>query len=84
MITVMIVLRVSLKDNQLKNVVVAKTSYQMLEALSFCDCRRACPPSIKRTLLTFLVKKTNKQTVNRNKQKKRTIYAAKLSWMSGF
>ena len=38
-----------------ENVVVAKTSYQMLEALSFCEWERAYPPSIKITVLTFLV-----------------------------
>ena len=38
------------------NVVVAKTSYQMLEVLSFCDGESAKPPSVKVTVLTFLVK----------------------------
>ena len=38
------------------NVVVAKTSYQMLEVLSFCDGESEKPPSLKVTVLTFLVK----------------------------
>ena len=37
------------------NVVVAETSYQMLDVLLFCDPERAYPPSIKITVLTFLV-----------------------------
>ena len=36
---------------------VAETSYQMLEVLSFCDQERVQPPSLKLTVLTFLVKK---------------------------
>ena len=40
-----------------ENVVVAETSYQMLEVLSFCDRERAYVPSIKITVLTFLLKK---------------------------
>ena len=36
---------------------MAETSYQMLEALSFCDRERVLPSSIKMTVLTFLVKK---------------------------
>ena len=35
-------------------------SYQMLEVLSFCDRERAQTPSIKITVLTFLVKQCNK------------------------
>ena len=38
-----------------ENVVVGKTSYQMLEVLSFCNRERAYRPSIKLTVLTFLV-----------------------------
>ena len=38
-----------------KNVVVAEKSYQML--LSLCDPERAKAPSLKITVLTFLVKK---------------------------
>ena len=40
-----------------ENVVVAETSYQVLEALSLCDRERVLPSSIKLTVLTFLVKK---------------------------
>ena len=40
-----------------KNVVVAGTSYEMLEVLAFCNWERAQPPSITITVLTFLVKK---------------------------
>ena len=36
------------------NVMVAKTSYQMLEVLSFCDRESASPPSLEITMLTFL------------------------------
>ena len=39
------------------SVVVAGTSYQMLEVLAFCNLERAQPPSITITVLTFLVKK---------------------------
>ena len=39
-----------------ENVEVAETSYQMLEVLSFCDRERVQPPSLKVTVLTFLVK----------------------------
>ena len=39
------------------SVVVAGTSYQMLEVLAFCNRERAQPPSITITVLTFLVKK---------------------------
>ena len=41
-----------------KNVVVAEKSYQMLEVLSFCDQERDYPPLIKKTVLTFQVKKS--------------------------
>ena len=40
-----------------ENVMEAEISYQMLEVLSFCDRERAQTPSIKITVLTFLVKK---------------------------
>ena len=40
-----------------ESVVVAGTSYQMLEVLAFCNLERAQPPSITITVLTFLVKK---------------------------
>ena len=39
-----------------ENVEVAETSYQMKEVLSFCDGERVQPPSLKITVLTFLVK----------------------------
>ena len=39
-----------------ENVEVAETSYQMLEVLSFCHQERVQPPSLKVTVLTFLVK----------------------------
>ena len=39
-----------------EKVVVAETSYQMLEVLSFCDQLRVQPPSLKVTVLTLLVK----------------------------
>ena len=35
---------------------LAETSYQMLEVLSFCDRERVQLPSLKVTVLTFLVK----------------------------
>ena len=41
-----------------KNVEVAEKSYQMLEDLSFCDQERDYPPLIKKTVLTFQVKKS--------------------------
>ena len=41
-----------------KSVVVAGTSYQMLDVLAFCNQERAQPPSITMTVLTFLVKKS--------------------------
>ena len=40
-----------------ENVVVAKTSYQMLGILSFSDLERASPPSTEINQLTFAVKK---------------------------
>jgi len=40
-----------------ENVVVAETSYQMLEVLPFCGREGAYPPSIKINVLTFMVKK---------------------------
>ena len=40
------------------SVVVAGTSYQMLEVLAFCNRERAQPPSITITVLTFLVQKS--------------------------
>ena len=41
-----------------ESVVVAGTSYQMLEVLAFCNRERAQPHSITITVLTFLVKKS--------------------------
>ena len=41
-----------------ENVVVAGTSYQILQVLAFCNRERAQPPSITITVLTFLVKKS--------------------------
>ena len=41
-----------------ENVVVAKTSYQMLGILSFSDRERASPPSTEIIVLTFVVKKS--------------------------
>ena len=38
-----------------ENVVVAEASYEMLEVVSFCNQERAYRPSIKLTVLTFLV-----------------------------
>ena len=40
-----------------ENVVVAETSYQMLEVLSFCDQERILPPSTEMIVLTFLIAK---------------------------
>ena len=40
-----------------KNIVMAKTSYQMLGILSFSDRERALPPSTEIRELTFVVKK---------------------------
>ena len=39
-----------------KNVVMAGTSYEMLDFLSFCD-RERVQPTMKITVLTFLLKK---------------------------
>ena len=44
-----------------QRVVVAGTSYQMLDVLAFCNLERAQPPSITITVLTFLVKKYNEE-----------------------
>ena len=41
-----------------KNVVVVKTSYQMLRILSLSDRERASPPSTEISVLTFVVKKS--------------------------
>ena len=41
-----------------ESVVVAGTSYQMLEVLAFCKSKRAQPLSITITVLIFLVKKS--------------------------
>ena len=41
-----------------ESVVVAGTSYQMLEVLAFCNRERAQPHSITITVLTFRVKKS--------------------------
>ena len=41
-----------------ESVVVAGTSYQILDVLAFCNRERAQPPSITMTVLTFLVKKS--------------------------
>jgi len=43
-----------------ENVMEAEISYQMLEVLSFCDRERVQTPSIKITVLTFLLKKCSK------------------------
>ena len=40
-----------------ENVVVAKTSYQMLGVSSFSDREGALPPSRELSVLTFVVKK---------------------------
>ena len=44
-----------------ENVVVAKTSHQMLEILSFSDRKRAQPPSTEISVLTLVVKKSTMQ-----------------------
>ena len=44
-----------------QSVVVAGTSYQMLEVLAFCNLDRAQPPLITTTVLTFLVKKKHNE-----------------------
>ena len=41
-----------------ENVVVAKTSYQMLGILSFSNLERALPPSTEITELTIVVEKS--------------------------
>ena len=45
-----------------ESVVVAETSYLMLELLAFCNLERAQPPSITITVLTFLVKKSTRNS----------------------
>ena len=55
MIVVVILLRLL---RVLARIVVAKTSYQMLEFLSFCDRERALTLSIKITKLILLMKKS--------------------------
>ena len=55
-VAVVILLRVLARVRE--SVVVAGTSYQMLEVLAFCHLERAEPPSITITVLTFLVKKS--------------------------
>ena len=42
-----------------ENIVVAETSFQMIEVLSFCNWEMVDLPSIKIAVLTFLVKKKN-------------------------
>ena len=42
----------------IESVIVAGTSYQMLQVLAFCNRERAQPPAIAITMLTFLVKKS--------------------------
>ena len=44
-----------------QNVVVEETSYQMFEVLSFHLRKRAYPPTIKITMLTFHMKKNKKK-----------------------
>ena len=56
MVAVVILLRVLARVRA--SVVVAGTSYQMLEVLAFCNLERAEPPSITIRVLTFLVKKS--------------------------
>ena len=41
-------------------VVMAETSYQVLEILSFSDRERALPPSTEISVQTFMVKKRTK------------------------
>ena len=48
---------VSLLRSFSENVVVAKTSYQMLGILSFSDRERALPPTTEISVLTLVVKK---------------------------
>ena len=40
-----------------ESVLVAGTSYKMLDVLAFCNRERSKPPLITITVLTFLVKK---------------------------
>ena len=56
MVAFVILLRVLARVRE--SVVVAGTSYQMLEVLAFCNLERAEPPSIMIRVLTFLVKKS--------------------------
>ena len=56
MVAIVILLRVLARIY----VVVAETSYQMLEILSFSDRERALPPSTEISVLTFMVKKGTK------------------------
>ena len=56
MVAFVILLRVLARVRE--SVVVAGTSYQMLEVLAFCNLERAEPPSITIRVLTFLVKKS--------------------------
>ena len=44
-----------------EHVVVAKTSYQMLQIFSFSDLERAQPPSMKISVLTLVVKNSTKK-----------------------
>ena len=55
-VALVILLRVLARVRE--SVVVAGTSYQMLEVLAFCNLERAEPPSITIRVLTFLVKKS--------------------------
>ena len=56
MVAIVILLRVLARIY----VVVAETSYQMLEILSFSDREMALPPSAEISVLTFMVKKRTK------------------------
>ena len=56
MVAIVILLRVLARIY----VVVAETSYQMLEILSFSDRERALPPSTEISVQTFMVKKRTK------------------------
>ena len=44
-----------------EHVVVAKTSYQMLQIFSFSDLERAQPPSMEISVLTLVVKNSTKK-----------------------
>ena len=44
-----------------EHVVVAKTSYQMLQIFSFSDLERAQPPSMEMSVLTLVVKNSTKK-----------------------